>query len=194
MVFCLVNVHLYYGDDTAIEAMERRALEAFAVAQWCKRESKSHYALTPIIAALGDFNLPKIDPANPIFKALTRTGLQLPEHSTQIGSNLGGDEHYDQVAFFPTGAGAKYTGKSGVFDFDGGVFAGLWAEKRRLSSAGSSVTISAITDRCGRSSVCECSRRPAGDARASHNKAATVFCGWSRLFSKITACRYCFRK
>jgi hypothetical protein len=44
--------------------MERRALEAFAVAQWCKRESKSHYALTPIIAALGDFNLPKIDPAS----------------------------------------------------------------------------------------------------------------------------------
>ena len=129
MVFCLVNVHLYYGDDTAIEAMERRALEAFAVAQWCKRESKSHYALTPIISALGDFNLPKIDPADPIFKALTRTGLQLPEHSTQIGSNLAGDEHYDQVAFFPTGAGAKYTGKSGVFDFDGGVFAGLWATK-----------------------------------------------------------------
>ena len=129
MVFCLVNVHLYYGDDTAIEAMERRALEAFAVAQWCKRESKSHYALTPIIAALGDFNLPKIDPADPIFKALTRTGLQLPEHSTQIGSNLAGDQHYDQVAFFPTGAGAKFTGKSGVFDFDGGVFAGLWATK-----------------------------------------------------------------
>ena len=64
MVFCLVNVHLYYGDDTAIDAIERRALEAFAVAQWCKRESKSHYALTPIIAALGDFNLPKIDPAD----------------------------------------------------------------------------------------------------------------------------------
>jgi hypothetical protein len=26
-------------------------------------------------ADLGDFNLPKIDPADPIFKALTRTGL-----------------------------------------------------------------------------------------------------------------------
>jgi endonuclease/exonuclease/phosphatase family metal-dependent hydrolase len=129
MVFCLVNVHLYYGDDTATKALERRALEAFAVAQWCKRESKSNYALTPIIAALGDFNLPKIDPADPIFKALTKTGLQLPEHSTHIGSNLGGDQHYDQVAFFPTGAGAKFTGKAGVFDFDGGVFAGLWATK-----------------------------------------------------------------
>ena len=49
--------------------------------------------------------------------------------ATQIGSNLLGDEHYDQVAFFPTGAGAKFTGKSGVFDFDGGVFAALWATK-----------------------------------------------------------------
>lgn len=129
MVFCLVNVHLYYGDDTATEALERRALEAFAVAQWCKRESKSKYALTPIIAALGDFNLPKIGPAEPIFKALTKTGLKLPEHSTQIGSNLAGDQHYDQVAFFPTGAGVKFTGKAGVFDFDGGVFAELWTTK-----------------------------------------------------------------
>jgi endonuclease/exonuclease/phosphatase family metal-dependent hydrolase len=129
MVFCLVNVHLYYGNKRAKEALERRALEAFAVAQWCKGESKSHYALTPIIAALGDFNLPKIDPADPIFKALTKTGLQLPKHSTQIGSNLAGDRHYDQVAFFPTGAGAKFTGKAGVFDFDGGVFAELWATK-----------------------------------------------------------------
>ena len=129
MVFCLVNVHLYYGDDSATEALERRALEAFAVAQWCKRESKSKHALTPIIAALGDFNLPKIDPADPIYTALTKTGLQLPEHSTQIGSNLAGDQHYDQVAFFPTGAGAKFSGKAGVFDFDGGVFADLWATK-----------------------------------------------------------------
>ena len=129
MVFCLVNVHLYYGHATATKALERRALEAFAVAQWCKRESKSKHALTSIIAALGDFNLPKIDPTNPIFEALTKTGLQLPEHSTQIGSNLAGDQHYDQVAFFPTGAGAKFTGKAGVFDFDGGVFARLWKRK-----------------------------------------------------------------
>ncbi len=128
-VFCLVNVHLYYGDDTAKASLERRALEAYAVARWCERESKSKNAFTPLIAALGDFNLPKADPADPIFKALTRTGLTLPEHSTQIGSNLQGDQAYDQVAFFPTGAGARFTGKSGVFDFDGAVFAALWSTK-----------------------------------------------------------------
>ena len=130
-VFCLVNAHLYYGDDTAKAALQRRALEAFAVARWCALESRSKYALTPIIAALGDFNLPKADPADPIFKALTKTGLQLPDHSTQIGSNLEGDRHYDQVAFFPTGAGAVFSGKAGVFDFDGGVFAGLWATRTK---------------------------------------------------------------
>ena len=130
-VLCLVNVHLYYGDDTDPAALQRRALEAYAVARWCERESKSKYSLTPVIAALGDFNLPKTTPTDPIFKALTKTGLQLPAHSTQIGSNLEGDEYYDQVAFFPTGAGAKFTGNAGVFDFDGAVFAALWAKKTK---------------------------------------------------------------
>lgn len=128
-VFCLVNVHLYYGKATAKSALQRRALEAYAVARWCEKESKSKHALTPFIAALGDFNLPKASPTDPIFKALTKTGLRLPDHSTQIGSNLAGDMHYDQVAFFPSGAGKRFTGRAGVFDFDGAVFAGLWASK-----------------------------------------------------------------
>lgn len=128
-VFCLVNVHLYYGTASGAADLERRALEAYAVARWCERESKSTKALTPIIAAMGDFNLPKAAPDDPIFKALTKTGLELPKHSTEIGSNLTGDEHYDQVAFFPTGAGECFSGKAGVFDFDGGVFADLWASK-----------------------------------------------------------------
>lgn len=136
VLFCLVNVHLYYGDDTAPAALERRALEAYAVARWCERESKSRHALTPLIAALGDFNLPKIDPADPIFKALTKTGLTLPQHSTQVGSNLAGDMHYDQVAFFPAGAGARFTGSSGVFDFDGAVFAALWHTKTKSEFRG----------------------------------------------------------
>src|SRR4029453_836627 len=34
MVFCLVNVHLYYGDDTATEALERRGAGAFSVGGW----------------------------------------------------------------------------------------------------------------------------------------------------------------
>lgn len=129
-VFCLVNVHLYYGKETNPASLERRALEAYAVARWCEKESKSKFALTPVIAALGDFNLPKIDPADPIFKALTKTGLELPPHSTQLGgSNLNDDHPYDQVAFFPTGAGAKFTGQAGVFDFDGSLFASLWDNK-----------------------------------------------------------------
>lgn len=136
-VLCLVNAHLYYGDDTSAAALQRRALEAYAVARWCERESKSKYALTPNIAAMGDFNLPKAVEGNIIFDALTKTGLQLPPHSTQVGgSNLEGDMQYDQVAFFPTGAGSLFTGKSGVFDFDGAVFASLWASKTEAQFRG----------------------------------------------------------
>src|SRR5262249_43506145 len=40
MVFCLVNVHLYYGDDTATEALERRAPGPLAVGPRGQRESK----------------------------------------------------------------------------------------------------------------------------------------------------------
>ena len=127
--FTLVNVHLYFGNDSEKTSIERRSLEAFAVARWADLEVKSKYAYTPDIIALGDFNLPKAEAGNPVFDALTRRGLHLPGHSTQIGSNLAGDKDYDQVAFFPGETNDEFTGQSGVFDFDGAVFQKLWQTK-----------------------------------------------------------------
>src|SRR5262249_22196794 len=75
MVFCLVNVHLYYGDDTAIEAIERRALGGFAVAPWGKGGTKSPFAFKPVIAAPGRFHIPEHRPPHPVFKALPRPGI-----------------------------------------------------------------------------------------------------------------------
>jgi hypothetical protein len=69
--------------------------------------------------------LPKVDPANPIFKALTKRGLELPKHSTQIGSSVVSDSHYDQVTFFPGDVKDNFV-SAGVFDFDGALFRGLW--------------------------------------------------------------------
>ena len=37
---------------------------------------------------LADFNMPKADPADPIYKALTKKGLQVPAHSSQVGSTI----------------------------------------------------------------------------------------------------------
>lgn len=124
-VYVLVNVHLYFGSESAI-SMNRRRLETYAVARWADLRRQSPYAYSRDIIALGDFNLPKVEPGDPIFEALTRRGLHLPEHSTQIGSTIETDSHYDQVAFFPGETQQEFTGNLGVFDFDGALFRTLW--------------------------------------------------------------------
>jgi endonuclease/exonuclease/phosphatase family metal-dependent hydrolase len=123
--FLLVNVHLYFGSDSKI-SMNRRSLEAYAVARWADLRRKSKNAYTHDIIVLGDFNLPKVEVGDPIYQALTKRGLHLPEHSTEIGSSIATDSHYDQIAFFPGETQSEFTGKSGVFDFDGALFATLW--------------------------------------------------------------------
>ncbi len=64
------------------------------------------------IVALGDFNMPKREPGDPILDALARLGLELPEHSSEIGSNLQSDKHYDQIAFFPGDTKQRFTGRT----------------------------------------------------------------------------------
>ena len=128
--FLLVNVHLYFGSDSAIP-MNRRSLETYAVARWADLRRKSKNAYTRDIIALGDFNLPNAEPGDPIYEALTRRGLHLPDHSTGIGSSIATDNHYDQIAFFPGETQNEFTGRSGVFDFDGALFRTLWQTRGR---------------------------------------------------------------
>ncbi|HSW00781.1 MAG TPA: endonuclease/exonuclease/phosphatase family protein [Sedimentisphaerales bacterium] len=127
----LVNVHLYYGDDSA-DAMARRSLETFAVAKWADQRRKSLYSFTRELVVLGDFNMPKSQPGDPIFKALTRLGLELPEHSTQIASNIADDANYDQIAFLPETTRNCFTGRKGVFDYDTVIFPDLWGDGNNM--------------------------------------------------------------
>lgn len=127
--FLLVNVHLFFGSDTKKADIERRALETFAVARWAEQRQKSQFSFTRDIVALGDFNMPKVSPSDPIFKALTSKGLHLPQHTSQVGSNLQSDKHYDQIAFFPGETQDDFTGNHGVFDFDQVVFADMWQNR-----------------------------------------------------------------
>lgn len=101
---------------------EQRRRPLYAVARWADLRRRSPRAYSRDIVALGDFNLPKAEPGDPIYEALTRRGLHLPKHSTQIGSTIGTDNHYDQVAFFPGETQQEFTGNSGVFDFDSDLF------------------------------------------------------------------------
>jgi endonuclease/exonuclease/phosphatase family metal-dependent hydrolase len=123
--FLLVNVHLYYGSDSAV-SMNRRSLETFAVARWADNRRKSPNCYCQDIIALGDFNLPKTKPGDPIFDALTSRGLHLPEHTSEVGSSIASDNHYDQIAFFPGQTSQEYTGNTGIFDFDTAVFSTLY--------------------------------------------------------------------
>lgn len=119
------NVHLYFGDETP-ESMARRSLETFAVAKWADLRKNSPFSFTRELVALGDFNMPKREPSDPIYKALTKLGLELPEHSTQIASSISSSANYDQIAFFPETTRQHFTGQKGVFDFDAVIFPNLW--------------------------------------------------------------------
>jgi len=123
--FLMVNVHLYFGSDSAI-SKNRRSLETYAVGRWADLRRKSENCFTKDIIALGDFNLPKAEPGDPIYEALIKRGLQIPDHSTQIGSSIANDNHYDQIAFFPGETANEFTGEIGIFDFDGALFRTLW--------------------------------------------------------------------
>lgn len=127
--FILLNVHLYFGEESEKKSIERRCLETFCVSRWADLRRKSKYCYIPNIIALGDFNLPKKEDNDPVYKALRARGLELPEHSTKIYSNISNDADYDQIAFFP-GLKDKLSGNSGVFDFDGAIFPDMYSSKK----------------------------------------------------------------
>ena len=119
-----VNVHLYFGADD-LNSIRRRSLETFAVAKWADLRKRSPFSFTRELVALGDFNMPKSEPGDAIFDALTKLGLQVPDHSTQIASSISSDANYDQVAFLPQTTQDCFVAK-GVFDYDQVIFPALW--------------------------------------------------------------------
>lgn len=125
--FSLMNVHLYFGDESEAKSIERRCLEAFCVGRWADLRMKSKYSYTTNIFALGDFNLPMVDDKDPVYKALVQKGLQLPDHTSKIYSNLNDDKAYDQIAFLPGMKSAIIS--HGVFPFDNALFAEVYKTK-----------------------------------------------------------------
>jgi len=128
--FLLVNVHLYYGEDSKKDR-ERRALEAYATSRWADLRQRSKNAYVRDIIVLGDFNLPKVEPGDLIYSALSKRGLRRPLHSTRIYSNLSNDKEYDQIMFFPGHTKKDFTGNMGIFDFDGALFPDLWQTRTK---------------------------------------------------------------
>ena len=129
--FTLLSVHLYFGDDTEEKSINRRCLEAYCVGRWAELRGKSKYAFNGIknVFALGDFNLPMIDEKNKIYKALVARGLQLPDHTSRIYSNITDDKMYDQIAFLPDSKSKIIS--HGVFPFDNAAFADIYNSKTK---------------------------------------------------------------
>lgn len=124
--FYLINVHLYWS------SFQLRCLEAQALSEWAKRRVEKRFPPNNDIILIGDFNMPKVSKGDLIFNILKNNGLQIPKHSTNfVGTNLAGDNDYDEIAFFPGKTKNDYTGKMGVFDFDNTVFKDLWSEKNK---------------------------------------------------------------
>lgn len=134
--FTLMTVHLYFGDDTDIKKLGRRCLEVYAVARWADLRTKSKYTYNDIrdVFALGDFNLPKIDKEDIVYKALVKRGLELPEHTSLVYSNLNNDKQYDQIAFLP-GSKSRII-SSGIFPFDNAAFADIYTTKTKTEFKG----------------------------------------------------------
>jgi endonuclease/exonuclease/phosphatase family metal-dependent hydrolase len=133
-----INVHLFFGSERP-EDIQRRQLEAHALARWARLENDSAHAFDPHVVLLGDFNLPYVEPNDPILRVLTRHGLVLAAYATEIGTTLPSEatrgtarrvRHYDQVAFFP-GLRRYLSGATGVFDYDSVVFPDLWQDRGR---------------------------------------------------------------
>lgn len=122
--FTLVNVHLYWSSEFL------RAAEVNALASWAKRRSKLAEYKPPSkdIMLLGDFNMPSFGDDDPIYSPAVKQGLYAPLHETNNteGSNLAGDQYYDQLFFFPKHTKPEFSGNIGVFDFDNALFKNFW--------------------------------------------------------------------
>lgn len=129
-IFVLVCVHLFFGSNSWRD-VDRRMLETYAVARWTNLRRRSDKAYSKNIIVLGDFNLPKREEGDRIYQALISRGLNLPEHTSKIGSSLKDDKDYDQMGFFPGPVKERFTKKSNVFDFDGGLFKEAWETRRK---------------------------------------------------------------
>ncbi|MHC4558230.1 MAG: endonuclease/exonuclease/phosphatase family protein [Planctomycetota bacterium] len=125
-VFTLANVHILFG--SGLLGYRRRIGEIYALAKWADDRVTEKYDKTfdHDIILVGDFNIPKLKKSDPVGKQLIKYGMQSTHYGSFVGTNLSGRDQYDQIAFHPEYTRDKFTGNSGVFDFDKVIFREVW--------------------------------------------------------------------
>lgn len=120
----LATVHIYYGDDVAVDPRRLAEITAFAktiAKNASKLNSAPQYqpgALpTPDnLIMLGDFNI--FNREDVTMQAITDAGFVVPPALQQVpGSNVDKNKHYDQIAWYQKLSRLKPTGRAGVFDY-----------------------------------------------------------------------------
>jgi hypothetical protein len=109
--FLAFTTHVRWGDSDAARLKEIQGL-----ANWIGAKVAEKNAEDKDIIVMGDFNIPSRN--NPMFAAITSTGLQLPKAliADDFGTNLARDKRYDQILHFPRFADS-FTNAGGVVDF-----------------------------------------------------------------------------
>ena len=118
--FIAIATHARWGDS-----VKGRQAELQMLADWIDTRFKDRYVEDHDLVVMGDFNIPKI--GDGLFKALTSSGLLLPEALTNLkagdqaigGTNLGKDARYDQILHLPT-LKKRFSNVGGTLDFFGG--------------------------------------------------------------------------
>lgn len=118
----LATVHMYYGDDRAIEPRRLKEitdLSTLIAANAPKLSGAPQYRpgeppRDGNVLMLGDFNIFSTNDAT--LQAITDAGFIVPEELQKLPTNVARDKHYDQIAYFNELANLT-AGSAGVFDF-----------------------------------------------------------------------------
>ncbi len=119
--FCLVTVHILWGQSTA--EYPARVREINAVAEAVHDRAQSPHAWSDHHILLGDFNIFKTE--HETFEALVEHGFRIPAALQELPSNVMRTKHYDQIAFMTQSLGKLIDEESvhcGVFDVFSVVF------------------------------------------------------------------------
>lgn len=117
--FIAIATHARWGKGT-----EGRQAELQMLADWIGKRFKDKSVEDHDLLVMGDFNIPKL--GDPLFKAITSRGLQIPEALVNLkigkrvvgGSNIKQNARYDQILHLPT-LKDRFSEAAGTLDFLG---------------------------------------------------------------------------
>lgn len=113
--FCLCSTHVFFG-GTSKQQKQMRIDEIRELSTILVNRAKTE---DQVYILLGDMNIERSD--GPIMQALRDSKMQVPEFPP---TNLGGNRHYDQMAYTVKGAATRKTRRlrHGLFDWRKAVF------------------------------------------------------------------------